>query len=388
MKKTRLIEVADFYEINLAIRSLIRTFAEKDHTLQERIMKKIIVALLAVFSINCADGQSLKQQGTGVEELVPKGVSHYEVMGDMNKDGIADMALMINVDKPVFAIYWGTADGKLKLWKEYSRLLPANEDEDCTNNYTFEINSRGVLNITMQPECSQGSYTTEISRYSYRFQNGDFFLIGQENESVQRNTGEAELVSENYLTWKRQVKTSNVFSDATPTEKWTRLTRKPLEKLVDCSLGGVSVDKHTEAYILERMDSIYSRYKDENVVQGEFGREIKRGVDYDGMFCSSRYKKLFDAASDICAKKDDILMDYDHWTCSQDDGDFRVKSIKVENITDSTALAIVEATNYGQKTLVRLSLFFEKDEWYVDDFLDEGGEGEKAYFRKIIGAAR
>ena len=144
-------------------------------------------------------------------------------------------------------------------------------------------------------------------------------------------------------------------------------------------------NKHSEAYLMERMDSIYSRYKDENVVKGEFGREIRRDVDYDAMFCSSRYNKLFKEASDICLKNDDILLDYDHWTCSQDDGDFLVKNIKVENITDSTALAIVEATNYGQKTTIRLQLFYERGDWYVDDFLNEdGAEGEKALLLQII----
>ena len=341
------------------------------------VMKKVIVALLAVFMTCCVDGQRLKQQGTGVEELVPQGWSHYETMGDMSKDGIADMALMVNFNQPVFAIYFGTADGKLKLWKEYSKLLPANENEDCTNNYVFEINSRGVLNISVQPECTQGSYTTEISRYSYRYQNGDFYLIGKENESVQRNTGEAELVSENYLTWKRQVKKSNVFSEKPGVEKWTRLSRKPLEKLGAYSLGDGTIDKHTEAYILERMDAIYSRYKDAD--------GVNRNVDYDGLFCSSHYKKLYKEASDICEKNDDILLDYDHWSCSQDDGDFKVKGIKVENITDSTALAIVEATNYGQKTTIRLKLLFERDDWYVDDFLDaDGKEGEKAMFMKVV----
>lgn len=347
------------------------------------IMKKMIVALLAVFTISCVEGQSLKQQGTSVEELVPQGWSHYEVMGDMNKDGIADMALMAHLNQPVFAIYFGTADGKLKLWKEYGQLLPANESEDCTNNIIFEINSRGALTITIEPECSQGSYTTEINRYTYRFQNGDFYLIGKENESVQRNTGEAELVSENYLTWKRQVKKMNVFSDKPGVEKWTRLTRKPLEKLGDFCLGEGSIDKHTEAYIRERMDSIYSRYQDKNVVQGKFGREIKRD-NYDGKYCSMRYKKLFKEASAICEKNDVILLDYDHWTCSQDDGDFRVKNIKVQTITDSAALAIVEATNYGHHTTIRLKLCFERDDWYVDDFLDEDADGEQAYFQKMI----
>ena len=157
------------------------------------------------------------------------------------------------------------------------------------------------------------------------------------------------------------------------------------EEVVSDSSHSTDINKHTEAYILERMDSIYSRYKDENVVQGKFGRQIRHDVDYDGMFCSSRYKKLYHAASEICSKNDDILLDYDHWTCSQDDGDFKVKHIKVENITDSTALAIVEATNYGNKTIVRLKLLFERDDWYVDDFLSQNGaEGEKALFLQII----
>ena len=46
-----------------------------------------------------------------------------------------------------------------------------------------------------------------------------------------RNTGEVTLVSENYLTWKRQVTRSNAFTDDPVTEKWSRLSKKPLEKL-------------------------------------------------------------------------------------------------------------------------------------------------------------
>lgn len=157
------------------------------------------------------------------------------------------------------------------------------------------------------------------------------------------------------------------------------------EEVVSESPHSTDINKHTEAYILERMDSIYSRYKDKNVTIGEYGREIRRDINYDSLFCSSRYNKLFDEAGEICMKNDDILLDYDHWTRSQDDGDFRVKSIKVENMTDSTAIAIVEATNFEHKTIIKLSLFFERNDWYVDDFLNEGGpDGEKAFFREYI----
>ena len=217
-------------------------------------MKKTITILFSIFTLCGAQGQSLKQQGTSVEELVPQGWSHYETTGDLNKDGIADVAVMsrpnfkekivtredgyeYNFNQPVFAIYFGTTDGQLKLWKEYGELLPADDNMDCMNNFSFEVTNRGVLNITIQPECTQGSFFSNISRYSYRFQNGDFFLIGKEIESIQRNTGEVELVSENYLTWKRQVKKSNFSEDTPPIEKWTRLSKRPLEKLGEHLLG-------------------------------------------------------------------------------------------------------------------------------------------------------
>ena len=58
-------------------------------------------------------------------------------------------------------------------------------------------------------------------------------LIGKEEESIQRNTGDVEVVSENYLTWKRQVKKSKISDDTMPIEKWTRLQKRPLEKLGD-----------------------------------------------------------------------------------------------------------------------------------------------------------
>ena len=97
------------------------------------------------------------------------------------------------------------------------------------------------------------------------------------------------------------------------------------------------------------------------------------------------YDELFDEAYKICVKETDILLDYDHWTRSQDDGDFKVKQFKVKDITDSTAVAIVEATNFNHKTVIRLSLCYERGDWYIDDFLNEGGsEGEQAYFREYI----
>ena len=220
-------------------------------------MKRIATTLLFSVCVVCGmQAQSLKQLGTSVDDIVPQGWGHYEMTGDLNKDGLADLAIMAtpnfkerivtrddgyerNCNQPVFAVYFATTDGKLKQWKQYGEVLPADDidNEFCSWNFNLEITERGVLNIAVQPECSAGSYFTHIDRYSYRFQNGDFYLIGMENEDIQRNTGNVTVNSENYLTWKRQVKKSNFSEDTPPTEKWTRLTKKPLEKLGARKLG-------------------------------------------------------------------------------------------------------------------------------------------------------
>ena len=56
-------------------------------------------------------------------------------------------------------------------------------------------------------------------------------MIGMETTEMQRNTGEMTTISENYLTWKRQTIKDNAFEDVVKKETWSKLTKKPLEKL-------------------------------------------------------------------------------------------------------------------------------------------------------------
>ena len=199
--------------------------SEKRTNMNRRITTTI---LLMVCILTGMQAQNLKQQGTSAEDIVPEGWAYDEATGDLNKDGIADLVLNAN---RILAIYFGSADGKKTLWRQYDHVLPVDDNENCTHEITLEITDRGVLKITTHLSCSAGGWGTYIDRYFYRYQSGDFFLIGKENEEVRRNTGEIKTVSDNYLTWKRQVKTEN-FSDDTPAkEKWSRLAKKPLEKL-------------------------------------------------------------------------------------------------------------------------------------------------------------
>lgn len=138
--------------------------------------------------------------------------------------------------------------------------------------------------------------------------------------------------------------------------------------------------KHTAKYIRKRIGEIYRCY--ENPQYDEYGMRIIERGDLNETFCSTQYKALLQKAYEI--SEDEMILDYDHWTYSQDDNQFICKPGKVENITDSTAIAYVKAKNFDEEYMIILSLVFERGDWYVDDFLSLDGDSEKAYLERQI----
>lgn len=208
-----------------------------------------IVLCLCAIGINA---QTLKQQGALVEQIVPEGWEHQEAVGDLNKDGVKDLVVLAkpnfkenmktrddgyvyNFNLPILAIYFGQAEGIFQLWKQYKELFPA-DDEWSSVDVELNITDRNTLTIDTDLFSSGGSYGTERTKYTYRYQNEDFYLIGKESTSMMRNTGEMETVSENYLTWKRQTIKDNAFEEGVKKEIWSKLTKQPLEKLGDHEL--------------------------------------------------------------------------------------------------------------------------------------------------------
>ena len=142
-------------------------------------------------------------------------------------------------------------------------------------------------------------------------------------------------------------------------------------------------EKHNTEYIRQRIDAVYGCYK--NPKYNETGmRVMKSRGNLDSLYCSQRYKELLDQALEL-TDEDEILLDYDHWTNSQDDNDFTYEIGQVEIKTDSTAVVQVNAKNFGNEYTIKLGLLFERNDWYVDDFLSpDGKDGEKAYFQNFI----
>lgn len=141
--------------------------------------------------------------------------------------------------------------------------------------------------------------------------------------------------------------------------------------------------QHTAEYIQQRIAAIYRCYDNPQYDETRT-RLMAPRANLDSIYCSTRYKALMKDALDL-EDEDDILLDYDHWTNSQDDTDFTCKTVTISNLTDSTAIAKVNEENIGSSYTVTLALRFERNDWFVDDFItEEDGGSEKEYFKRYI----
>ena len=153
------------------------------------------------------------------------------------------------------------------------------------------------------------------------------------------------------------------------------------------AVGDAGIDKHSEAYIRQRLDTIYGHIRQMIVDEYENNHSyINNGFNLDSAYCSSRYYSLMKQALEITNETGDILFDYDHWVCGQDySEDWHYKIHEISDITDSTATVEIQVINFGNKNDLALSLYFERGDWYIDEFgAPEAPETDQDYFRRVI----
>ena len=151
-------------------------------------------------------------------------------------------------------------------------------------------------------------------------------------------------------------------------------------------VADTGIDKHSEAYIRQRIDTIYKTVG--KSVYDNQGNEIsyfKNPFNRDSAYCSERYYALMKEATQLCNETGDILYDYDYWVCGQDySDDWSCKVAKVYEITDSTALVDLVIHNFSD-TETTIALCFERNDWYIDDFSpSKDGDDDKKYLRETI----
>ena len=158
------------------------------------------------------------------------------------------------------------------------------------------------------------------------------------------------------------------------------------ESLTVDSIADASIDKHSEAYIIQRIDTIYKGVgKSTYDSEGMRVSYIRNPFNRDSAYCSQRYYALMQEALQLCDEADEILYDYDHWVCGQDfSDDWSCKVVKVYELTDSTALVDLSIHNFDD-TQTTIALRFERNDWYIDDFSPSNdGNDDKKYLRETI----
>lgn len=192
-------------------------------------MKRILFFLFVALPV-LASAQETTKKGRSAEEIIPQGVNFIKAEGDLNKDGLNDLVVYV---QPGLAIYFATPSGDYELWKQYDGILPIDEEgDDLMIDIELSITDRGALKIMIGSFASAGTSYVTNTNYTYRFQNGDFYKIGEEQHSMSRMTGDDETVSTNYLTHKRQVVRQNAFDETIkPKETWTTIPKTPLRRL-------------------------------------------------------------------------------------------------------------------------------------------------------------
>ena len=152
------------------------------------------------------------------------------------------------------------------------------------------------------------------------------------------------------------------------------------------SVAGTGIDKHSEAYIRQRIDTIYKTVgKTTYDSEGNEVSYIRNPFNRDSAYCSQRYYALMKEALQLCDEMGEILYDYDYWVCGQDySDDWSCKVTKVYEMTDSTALVDLAIHNFSD-TETTIALRFERDDWYIDDFSpSKDGNDDKKYLRDTI----
>ena len=227
-------------------------------------MKFFICIFLSCYSIFSLQAQN-SSYNKNYKSFIPKGwKEHSKVVGDVNKDKVNDMVLVIeevnnaniilneslgkdtlNTNPRTLLVLFGDKNKGYQLKTSNAKFLPSEDDAEsrCLADPLSEGGisiEKGLIKINMNYWLSCGSWYVTNYNYTFRYQNEKFELIGLDCYSFHRASGESSTTSINFSTKKKQVITgTNEFEGGKPKEKWSAIKVGKLFNLAQISTDDV-----------------------------------------------------------------------------------------------------------------------------------------------------
>lgn len=209
-------------------------------------MNKILITLFLLFNFAAvspaqdfvvpaeSDYPQLRKEASKCEDFVPqKWELVSKASGDLNRDNAPDCVLVIkgtdakfrnkndglgadvyDTNPRILVILFKNAGKNLyELAKQSNSFIVMPDSPTMTEPFQEAAVKNGVLQLSFEQWSSAGSWAAAQTSYKFRFQNGDFVLIGADKTESMRNSGEMEIRSYNFLTRKVRIETGNFSSD-------------------------------------------------------------------------------------------------------------------------------------------------------------------------------
>ena len=210
-------------------------------------MKRKLFFVLSLFLI-CSIyifGEDFPTKAKTVDNFVPKGWKEIlTTNGDLNKDKLEDTVIVIekddvlgpdylNLNPRILLVLFKQKDGTYILASKNDKgfIQSENDEENPTlmDTLTGISIKNNTLRINFDYFLSAGSYSASQTVFTFRFQNNRFELIGLDNNSFMRNSGEQEEFSINFSTNKMKTTSGrNMFDEelSKPKETWENINIK------------------------------------------------------------------------------------------------------------------------------------------------------------------
>lgn len=191
---------------------------------------------------------SIKTTGQSIIDFVPTGWTILDsAYGDLNKDGIKDAAIVIQhrdsillinsledtvLTQPriLLVLFKKSSENSLRLVEQSNSFILKHDNSAMDDPYQELAINNGILEIKYHLFYNMGSWYVTNAVYKFRYQQGQFVLIGAENSSFHRATHDLEDYSYNFLTKKRALTKGN-DNKGTKKTTWKSLNISQLKTL-------------------------------------------------------------------------------------------------------------------------------------------------------------